>query len=37
MDVGHARGMGDQDARSTFLIIQIDGEVVNYWMYRDDA
>ena len=37
VDVGHARGIGDTGARSTFVIIEVEGETVRYRTYRDDA
>ncbi|NIM94650.1 MAG: hypothetical protein GTO18_13195 [Anaerolineales bacterium] len=37
MDVGHARGVGDTGARSTYVLVEVDGEVVSYKAYRDDA
>ena len=36
VDSGHARGLGDTGARSTFVVIQIDGPIVTYEAYRDD-
>ncbi|MGD1992866.1 MAG: metallophosphoesterase [Anaerolineae bacterium] len=37
LDAGHARGLGDTGARSTFILIEIEGETVRYQTYRDDA
>lgn len=37
LDAGHARGVGDTDARSTFILIHVDGGVVTFETYRDDA
>jgi len=37
IDVGHARGIGDTGARSTFVAIHIEGESVTFNTYRDDA
>lgn len=37
VDVGHARGIGDTGARSTFVTIEVEGETVRYRTYRDDA
>jgi len=37
LDVGHARGLGDTGAQSTFVIIRVDGDVVTFEAYRDDA
>jgi len=37
MDVGHARGMGDTGAPSTFVLIHVDGDIVTFETYRDDA
>ncbi len=37
LDVGHSRGLGDTGARSTFVLINIDGRRVAYQTYRDDA
>ena len=37
LDAGHARGIGDTGARSTFLIIYVDGGGVTLETYRDDA
>ena len=37
VDVGHARGLGDTGARSTFLLMHIDGDLVLFDAYRDDA
>lgn len=36
LDAGHARGMGDTGAPSTFLIIRVDGPTVTFEAYRDD-
>jgi hypothetical protein len=36
LDAGHARGLGDTGARSTFLLIEIDGPVVVFETYRDN-
>jgi hypothetical protein len=37
LDVGHARGLGDTEARSTFSYIHVAGPIVTYETYRDDA
>ncbi|TET54000.1 MAG: hypothetical protein E3J64_02675 [Anaerolineales bacterium] len=37
IDAGHARGLGDTGARSTFVLIQVDGPIVTYEAHRDDA
>lgn len=37
MDAGHARGLGDIGARSTFILVHVDGPAVTYETYRDDA
>lgn len=37
LDAGHARGQGDTGARSTFLLIRVDGDTVVLETYRDDA
>lgn len=36
LDAGHARGLGDTGARSTFVLIHVDGTVVAYETYRDN-
>lgn len=36
LDAGHARGLGDTGARSTFIVIHVDGEWVTFETYRDD-
>ncbi len=37
VDAGHVRGLGDTGARSTFIMININNDVVSYDTYRDDA
>ena len=37
LDVGHARGLGDTGAQSTFVMVHVDGDVVIFEAYRDDA
>ena len=37
IDAGHARGLGDTKARSTFLRVRVDGDNVSVDVYRDDA
>jgi hypothetical protein len=37
MDAGHARGLGDTGARSTFVLVHVDGPAVTYETYRDDT
>lgn len=37
LDAGHARGKGDTGARSAFILIHVDGPVVKFETYRDDA
>jgi hypothetical protein len=37
LDTGHSRGMGDTGARSTFMLIHVNGGVVTFETYRDDA
>ncbi len=37
IDAGHARGMGDTGARSTFLKVNVGDEGVSVEVYRDDA
>jgi len=36
-DAGHARGMADTRARSTFILIHVDSGLVSFQTYRDDA
>jgi predicted phosphodiesterase len=36
LDAGHARGLGDTGARSTFILIHVDGPVVEYETHRDN-
>ncbi|RME34971.1 MAG: hypothetical protein D6793_07895 [Thermoflexia bacterium] len=36
LDAGHARGMGDTGAPSTFLIVRVKGSEVTFEVYRDD-
>jgi hypothetical protein len=36
IDAGHARGMGDTGAPSTFLIVHVDGPQVRFEAYRDE-
>lgn len=36
MDVGHARGLGDTGTASTFIIIQVGAQQINYQTYRDN-
>lgn len=36
LDAGHARGMGDTGAPSTFILIRVDGPTVTFETYRDD-
>jgi hypothetical protein len=36
LDAGHARGIGDTGARSTFVLIQVDGPIVTFEAYRDN-
>lgn len=36
LDAGHARGMGDQGAPSTFIVVRVDGDRVVFQTYRDD-
>ena len=37
VDAGHARGLGDPAAPSTFLVVYVDGGLVRFHAYRDDA
>jgi len=37
IDVGHARGMGDTKARSTFIVVCVDAGQMALEVYRDDA
>jgi hypothetical protein len=37
LDAGHARGLGDTGARSTFVLVRVEGDYVTYEAYRDDA
>jgi hypothetical protein len=37
IDAGHARGLGDTGAASTFVLVQVRGSSATYQMYRDDA
>ena len=37
IDAGHARGLGDTGARSTFVVVHVESEVVWFEAYRDDA
>jgi hypothetical protein len=36
IDAGHARGMGDTGAPSTFVIVHVDGAQVHFETYRDE-
>ncbi|MFC1924085.1 metallophosphoesterase [Chloroflexota bacterium] len=36
IDVGHARGIGDTGAASTFVMINVDGTTVSFDCYRDN-
>jgi hypothetical protein len=35
LDSGHARGLGDTGAPSTFLMVHVNGSTVSYMAYRD--
>ena len=35
VDVGHARGVGDTGAPSTFVAVHVDGDVATFHAYRD--
>jgi hypothetical protein len=37
LDVGHARGIADPRAQSTFAVIEVGERFVGYEVYRDDA
>jgi len=37
LDAGHARGLGDPGAPSTFLVVHVSGDIVTFEAYRDDA
>lgn len=37
LDAGHARGLGDTGARSTFIWIDVHGDLITFKTYRDDA
>jgi hypothetical protein len=37
LDAGHARGLGDTDAPSTFILVHVNGDLVTFETYRDDA
>jgi hypothetical protein len=35
VDVGHARGLGDTGAPSTFVVVHVEGDLVTFEAYRD--
>lgn len=37
VDAGHCRGIGDTGARSTFIMVHVDGDQITYTTYRDDS
>jgi hypothetical protein len=37
LDAGHARGLGDIGARSTFILIHVNGSTTVFETYRDDS
>ncbi len=37
LDAGHARGMGERGARSTFILVHVNFGLVSFETYRDDA
>lgn len=37
LDTGHARGIADTGAPSTFILVHVEGGVVTFEAYRDDA
>ncbi|MBN2550367.1 MAG: metallophosphoesterase [Anaerolineales bacterium] len=37
IDAGHARGLGDTGAPSTFVLIHVRGDTIQFEAYRDDA
>ncbi len=37
IDAGHSRGLGDKEARSTFLRVRVNGDNVSVEVYRDDS
>ena len=37
LDAGHARGMGDTGAPSTFIKVRVNGEAITFDAFRDDA
>jgi len=37
LDAGHARGIGDTGAQSTFTLIHVNGRVVTFETFRDDG
>jgi predicted phosphodiesterase len=37
LDAGHARGLGDTGAPSTFVLLQVSGAQITYRTYRDDS
>jgi hypothetical protein len=37
IDAGHARGLGDDEARSTFVIVYVDDGLVRFHAWRDDS
>jgi hypothetical protein len=37
LDAGHARGLGDTGARSTFVMVHVTDDAVTFETYRDDA
>ena len=37
IDAGHARGLGDTGARSTYILVHINDSIVTFETYRDDA
>lgn len=37
LDAGHARGLGDTGAQSTFILIHVNGDLATFETFRDDA
>jgi hypothetical protein len=36
LNSGHSQGLGDTEARSTFIMIHVDGDTIMYQTYRDN-
>jgi len=37
LDAGHARGLGDTETRSTFILVHVTDQSVTYQVYRDNS